>query len=411
MNTNANNEKRPLPLAGVRIVECGVWHAGPGGSAILADLGAEVIKVESLDGDPERTHGSLGTVKFDGCDKEDWSLLFEASNRNKKGICLDIASEKGKEALSRLVATADIFLTSMRRTTVPKLGIDYETIKKINPKIIYISVSGFGPNGPMADVGGFDPMGQAISGMTFLTGPDKPVMLQVLVLDQLTAITVSHAILTALFVRERHGYGQELNVSLYGSATWLLYFNLLTTSVMKTNLKLDWDRAINPPLRNSYKCKDGRWLMGTNHPEEKYLPTACKVMGLENLMDDPRFATAEARAKNARELVAIFDAAMLGRNRDEWVMMLQKAGLNFVPVQQFDEVLTDPQALLNDYIISVDHPVMGKVSMPGYPIQFGANETCTGPAPERGEHTDAVLAEIGYSAVEIANMKQTGVAK
>ncbi len=411
MDTNAKIEKRPRPLEGVRIVECGIWHAGPGGCAILADLGAEVIKVESLDGDPERTHGALGTVKFNGCDKEDWSLLYEVSNRNKKGICLDIASEKGKEVLARLVKTADVFLTSMRKTTIPKLGIDYESLKKINPNLVYISISGFGSKGPMADVGGFDPMGQAISGMALIIGQDSPIVLQLLILDQLTAITVSHAIITALFVRERHGYGQELHVSLYGSATWLLHFNLLTTSVMKTNLKLDWDRTMNPPLRNSYKCKDGKWLMATNHPEHKYLPIACRVLGLDNLLNDPRFATPEARAENARDLIAILDEMMLQKNRDEWLTILQREGLNFVPVQQFDEVLKDPQALVNGYVVNVDHPVMGKIAMPGFPIQFSANETCTEPAPERGQHTDAVLDELGYGAAEIASFKQMGIAK
>lgn len=411
MNINAKIEKRPRPLEGVRVVECGIWHAGPGGTAILADLGAEVIKVESLEGDPERTHSGLGTVSFKGCDKEDWSLLYEVSNRNKKGICLDIASEKGKEVLARLVKTADVFLTSMRKTTIPKLGIDYESLKKINPKLVYISVSGFGSKGPMADVGGFDPMGQAISGMAIVSGQDRPIVLQLLIVDQLTAITVSHAIITALFVRERHGYGQELHVSLYGSSTWLLHFNLLTASVMKTHLKLDWDRTTNPPLRNSYKCKDGKWLMATNHPEYKYLPIACQVLGLDNLMNDPRFATPEARAENARDLIAILDEMMLQKDRDEWLALLQRAGLNFVPVQEFDEVLKDPQALVNDYVVHVDHPVLGKIAMPGFPIQFSANETCSGPAPERGQHTDVVLGELGYGAAEIASFKQMGIAK
>ncbi len=211
----------PGPLEGIRVVEYAIWHAGPGASAILGDMGAEVIKIETLSGDPERSAKQLGSVKFDVQGNSDWSFLFELSNRNKKGICLDIQTPQGREIFHRLVKTADVFLTNLRNSTKPRLGIDYESIRKINPQIIHAGVSGFGVKGPFSDVGAFDPMGQAVSGMLYLTGDDEPVMLQTVVLDQMTSITASHAILTALFYRERHGIGQEVHVSLYSSALWL----------------------------------------------------------------------------------------------------------------------------------------------------------------------------------------------
>jgi crotonobetainyl-CoA:carnitine CoA-transferase CaiB-like acyl-CoA transferase len=412
MNLFQTDGTKPRPLAGIRIVECGVWHAGPGGSAILADLGAEVIKVESLDGEPERTLGrSLGTTSFEGVEKDDWTLLFEISNRNKKGICLDIASPEGKEVLHRLVATADVFTTNLRKTTVPQLGIDYETLKAVNPKIIHASLSGFGSQGKMSEAGGFDPMAQAMSGMVFLAGHDEPTVLQTFIVDQLASITLSQAIQTALFVRERHGYGQALHVSLYSAAIWLLYCNITATSVMGYNGHASWDRFANPPLRNTYKCGDGKWMMCTNNPEHKYWDRFCTVTGLTEEMQDPRFATATARKENARELVMFLDLAMLAKSREEWLALLNGAGLLFCPVQTIDEVLKDPQALANNYIIDVDHAVMGKVRLPGYPVQFSANDTCVGPAPERGEHTDTVLAELGYSLEAVDRLRVKAVAK
>lgn len=411
MNLFSNNANLPRPLEGIRIVECGIWHAGPGSSAILADLGAEVIKVESLDGEPERAFGALGTVKFSGCEKEDWSILFEISNRNKKGICVDIATPEGKEIVKRLSETADVFLTNYRASTIPKLGVDYATISKINPKIIHITVSGYGANGPMANVGGFDPMGQAMSGMVFLTGSDEPVVLQTVFLDQITAIAASHAMMTALFVRERHGYGQALHVSLYGSSIWVLYANILGTSVMKTNLSTKFDRTKSPALRNCYKCQDGKWMVGTNHPEYKYWPIFCELIGQPQLEKDPRYATAEARAENVKELTKRIDAVILARPRAEWLALFQARGLLFVAVQDYFEVLQDPQAKLNGYIVEVDHPTMGHVSLPGYPVQFSANSTRLEPAPERGEHTNAVLSGIGYSQEEISGLKQKGIIK
>ena len=410
---NSDSKKQlPGPLDGIRIVEYAIWHAGPGGSAILADMGAEVIKIETLTGDPERTQSRLGTMNFEDSPKSNWSFLFEFSNTNKKGIGLDIHTEKGRQIFNRLIESADVFLTNLRKSTKPKLGVDYATLAKINPKIIHASVSGFGPEGSMSDIGAFDPMGQAISGMVFLTGPDEPVLLQSVVLDQMTAIAASHAMITALFVRERHGMGQEVHVSLYSSALWLMHSNLLSTSILKGNSPLPWDRLRNSPLRNCMKCGDGNWIMGTNHPEQKFWPDFCSITGQQDLQNDPLFATPEARSENAVELMKIFDAVFMSRTRDEWLTMLQDKGLMFAPVQTLEEVLVDPQATVNNYVVDFDHPSLGRVRLPGYPVHFSANSA--GPhaaAPEKGEHTQLVLSEMGYSESEILSLERENVIK
>ena len=411
MSTNTNiDQKLPGPLDGVRIVECAVWHAGPGASAILADMGAEVIKVETLKGDPERLQASLGAVRFEGIDDPEWSYLFELSNRNKKGICLDTETEEGRKIFNQLVESADVFLTNLRKSTKPKLGYDYKSIAAINPTIVHASVSGFGSEGTMSDIGAFDPMGQAISGMMFITGPDEPVLLQSVVLDQMTSIAASHAVLSALFVRERHGIGQEVHVSLYSAALWLTHSNVLATGILKENPVMQWDRYRNTPLRNCFKCADDKWLMGTNHPEDKFWPRFCEITGQQELIDDPRYATLDERAKYAKELVTLYDQVFLTRPRDEWIEILQASGMMFAPVQDLNEVLVDPQAVANNYVVDFEHPRLRSINMPGFPVQFSANDAGThSAAPQLGEHTDQVLTALGYSPAQIEGMKNRGV--
>ena len=407
-----DKQRLPGPLEGIRVVECAIWHAGPGASAILGDMGAEVIKIETLEGDPERQQKGLGAVKFNVGAADDWSFLFELSNRNKKGICLDIKAPEGRAIFHRLVQSADVFLTNLRNSTKPRLGIDYQSLSRINPELIYAGVSGFGLNGPMSDVGAFDPMGQAISGMVFLTGPDEPVLLQAVVLDQMTSIAASHAIITALFYRERHGIGQEVHVSLYSAALWLTHANLLATGILKTNPVVPWDRSKNSPLRNCFKCKDGKWIMGTNHPEDRFWSTFCKLTGTSELIDDPRYAATDTRVKNAAELVTVYDKIFLNRSRDEWLKLLRENGLWYAPIQTLEEVLNDPQALENGYVSDFDHPILGSIKIPGFPVFFSRNQAGTkAPSPNLGEHTDQVMEEMGYPKTEIQRLRESRIIK
>ncbi|MAV28011.1 MAG: CoA transferase [Gammaproteobacteria bacterium] len=399
----------PKPLEGIRIVECAVWHAGPGASAILADMGAEVIKVETLAGDPERSQVNLGAVSFDDIGGSDFSFLFELSNRNKRSICLDITSDEGAAVFRKLIESADVFLTNLRNSTKPRLGIDYDSIRAINPDIVHANVSGYGPNGPMRDVGAFDPMGQGISGMVFLTGSDEPILLQSVVLDQMTSIAASHAVMSALFVRERHGFGQEVHVSLYSAALWLTHSNLLATGILGRSPVPRWDRYNNSPLRNCFRCSDGGWIMGTNHPEQKFWPLFCRTTGQEQLIDDSRYADVAERTSRSKELVEYFEVVFAERTRDEWLTTLQDAGLMFAPVQELTEVLKDEQALANDYVVDFDHPELGAISIPGFPIQFSANSAGTvSAAPALGGHTVQVLKEYGYSDQDIDRLRHRG---
>ena len=403
-----NTKDRPMPLEGIRVVEYGVFHAGPGASAILGDLGAEVIKIEDGMGDPERYWTTAGGIDFSLPDGE--SIWFQISNRNKKGISLNIKNEKGRNIFFRLVKDADVFLTNLRKSTKASLDIDYATLSRINPRIIHANISGYGPKGPVSDLGAFDPLGQGRSGMMFVTGADEPALINMAVLDQATAIAASHAILTALLVRERHGVGQEIHVSLYSTGLWLLYGNMVMMGGLSIDPTIGWNRSQNSPLRNRFCCKDGKWIIGTHHPEEKYWPIFCEATCQTALFSNPRFADNASRIANCPELVAFFDKVFATKARDEWMDIFLAHGLMFSPVQQIHEVLRDPQALINDYVVDFEHPAFGKVKIPGYPVHFSANRAGTrSVAPTLGEHTDLIMRQMGYTDQEIQKLKKEGV--
>lgn len=411
--SSSNDPAGGLPLSGIRVVEVGVWHAGPGASAILADMGADVIKVETLDGDPERIHGNIGPMEKLPARVPGWTPLFEYSNRNKRGISMDINTKEGREILNELVAAADVFVTNLRTTTKPKLGLDYQTLLGLNPHLIYLSVTGFGPDGPRADIGGFDPMGQAISGMLFLAGLDEPTLLQSIILDQLTAITASHAAITALYNRELdpRRRGQEVSTSLYGSAIWLMEMNMMLASILGEEVDVSWDRAKNPPLRTTYRCGDGKWIIGTMHPQEKYWGGFCRSIGRPDLEFDPRYATRGARMLVNEELIAMVDEILLTRTRDEWVRIFNDNGVLFAPVNRITDVLDDEQAISNGYVVDATHRFLGRLRLPGFPISYSAFGAPgrRGDAPTLGEHTSEVLAELGYGPERIESLKAAGV--
>lgn len=405
---NPNPSGKPRPLEGIRVVEYGLFHAGPGATAILGDLGAEVIKIETRKGDGARFWTQIADL--DIADPTGESIIFQVSSRNKRGICLDIHSPEGRSVFNRLVRQADVFMTNLRKSTKEKLAIDYASIATINPRIIHASVSGYGTEGPLSDIGAFDPLGQACSGLMFVTGSDTPRPLNVGLLDQATAIALSHAIITALFVRERQGIAQDVHVSLYSTALWLQHINMMLSSGLSKTPTAPMDRDQHSPLRNVFRCKDGKWIMGTHHPEEKYWTTFCRAVGKPELLEDPEFTDSQQRPKNVQKLTAIFDAVFATKTQMEWMAVFQTHKMMFAPIQRIEDVEKDPQALQNNYLIPLDYPDIGQINILGYPIHFGACQTgFQRRAPRVGEHTQEVLEELGYSSEEIENLRKNAV--
>ena len=406
----SEEQSGPFPLEGIQVVEYGVFHAGPGGGAILGDLGAEVIKIEAGGGDPIRFWTQLGEVDMSG--PSGTSLTNEVSNRNKKNIALDIKTEEGREVFERLVKGADVFMTNLRKPTKIKLGIDYPSISKINPKIIHASVSGYGMEGPLQDIGAFDPLGLACSGMMFVTGNDRPAPMHIGILDQATAMSLSHAIITALLVRERQGISQEVHVSLYGTALWMQHINLMLNNTMGIDPCITSDRTVHSPLRNVFCCGDGEWVMCTHHPEERYWATFCKVMDKSELLDDPHFTDEEGRPKNNPELNALFDQIFASKPRSEWMEKFTAALLMFVPIQKIADVEKDPQALLNGYVRPGNYPGFGQMNVPGYPVHFGKSQAgIRSRAPHQGEQTNEIMQDLGYDGDTIERLRTAGVIK
>ncbi len=402
------------PLQGIRVLEWAVFHNGPAAGYMLGDLGADVIKIEEpIRGDPVRGIQDMWGQTMQFADK---NLAVEASNRNKKGITLNLKHEKGREVLYRLVRKSDVFYTNFRKDVAARLGVDYETLSKHNAKIIYASSLGLGSRGPDKDRRSFDPIAQARSGIMWMVGDrdhTEPFQIVGAVFDQVGATMLAYGILAALVAKERLGIGQEVETSLLGSAIHMQELNISTQLWAQRSMSRHSRLRARNPMANHYQCADGKWLMLAEPQSDRFWHDFCKALRIKEVEKDPRFETAEARRENYQELIAILNKVFVTKTRDEWMKILKEegGGLSFEAIYDLSEVNNDPQALLNEYIVDFDHPTLGRIKVVGCPVRF--SKTQAGPvskAPEHGEHTEEVLLEIGdYSWDEIAQFREEGV--
>ena len=398
------------PLKGVRALEWGAYHAGPGSLAILGDLGAEVIKIEMpRTGDPIRNLVRFGNfpVARDG-----HSIFYEGANRHKKSIALDVGRQEGKEIVHRLVSKCDVFVTNFRAKAVEKQRLTYGDLRPFNERLIYVAVTAFGSRGPERDSGGFDFLAQARSGLMLAVGePDMPPLIsQFGLMDQMTSITTSHAILTALYARERTGLGQEVKLSLLSSAVFLQYFTILNALIMGQNAPRH-QRHSTDPVRNYYQCQDGKWLCITLAQQPASWGVFCQAIGHPELARDPRFENRDRLFENRDDLCALLDKVFTARPRDEWVRVLKEHDVFCSPINSALDYTADPQVAANDYIIGMSHRLYGDIRVPAYPVEFSETPAAPGfTAPRLGEHTGEVLRDIGgYSDKEIARFRSDGV--
>ncbi len=390
-------------LEGIRVLDLTIWQQGPQASVMLADLGADVIKIEGPElPDPGRRFLYRREVGL--------SAYYEAHNRGKRALALDLKHPKGKELFLRLAEGADVFLHNLRGGAVERLGLDYQVLREINPRIIYAHASAWGGEGPDVNLGSYDILAQARGGIMSINGePDGPPLpAPVPIADQVGAFMAAYAIVVALLHRERTGEGQELNVSLLGSQLALQSFNV-TSYLLTGRSPQRQPRGGFGPLWAVYEGSDGKHF-ALAMLEDRWWPGVCRAIGEPDLESDSRFDTAQKRFQNREELTAHLDEVFAGRPAREWVRRFQEHSLMAAPVQDYEELVNDPQVIANAYIQEVERPGHGPVWMVGVPVKFSATPgEIRGLAPALGEHTHEVLLECGLTQEEIDELEGEGV--
>ena len=401
------------PLKGIKVLDWTMWQMGPVSTAMMGDMGADVIKIEALDGDAGRA--VRRAITLDTGLVADRNAYFESGNRNKRGIAVDLKTVEGVEIVQKLAEKTDVFVQNFRQGVAERLGLGYDTLREINPMLVYGSASGYGPNGPDSNLPSFDGCGQARSGLMMSATPAgalEPNRVTQGASDQMGAIMLCLGVLAALVARNEQGVGQKVDSSHLGSNMWL-QGNGITMSLLTKGGKFgsyERKKAANP-LSNLYRCKDGRWVQIMHlQPDRHWVPFS-KVMGMEEYIEDPRFATMDDRTQNNTELVEIIDRHFATKTFDEWDKSFREAGdFIYSRVQEIEELQDDPQVIANDYITTFNHPALGAVKMCNHPVTY--SETPAGifrEAPELGQHTEEILIdELGYDWPDIERLKDKG---
>lgn len=401
----------PMVLEGIRVIDWTIWQQGPVCAAMLGDLGAEVIKIEHREsGDPGR-----GMLKMSGVDLSTRpNFYFEANNRNKKSLTLDLKKPEALEIVYQLIAKSDVFVQNYRFGVAARLGLGYDTLRQHNPKLIYASATGYGPEGPEREDPSFDQMGLARSGLMLAAGePDMPP-LQIAggIADQMGAIMLAYGILAALIARDRFGVGQEVDASHLGSMIWLQGLSVAARLMMGFAIPRMPRKYAANPLWNHYCCGDGKWIcLGMLQPD-RYWADFVRVLGRPELGTDERFATLRVRAANAGAAVEILDEIFATKPRAEWIGLLRAGGdFIFTVVNSVDELPDDPQVRANEYVTDLEHPQFGTTQVVGIPVRLRATPgKVRSTAPEFGQHTEEILLELlGYSWEQIAGLKERAV--
>jgi crotonobetainyl-CoA:carnitine CoA-transferase CaiB-like acyl-CoA transferase len=385
-------------------VEITHWQQGPYASAMLADLGADVIKVEAPKGsDPSRhflVHRATGISPY-----------FETHNRGKRSLVIDLKHSRGKEIFFRLVRQSDVLLHNLRGGAMERLGLDYEALRQVNPAIIYVHASAYGEQGPDTNLGSFDMLAQARGGLMSLNGEpdDPPLPVPVPIADQVGAIVAAFGIVAALFYRERTGEGQYVNASLLGSQVALQSFNISMYHLTR-RMPRRQPRGTFGPTWTTYRCADDKYV-ALGMLEDRWWPGVCQALEKPELATDPRYATALDRARNVRELVPQMDSIFAQRPAREWVQRFRELGLLVELVQDYEDIANDPQVAANGWIVEMEWPGHDQ---PFYivnsPIRFSKTPAhIRGLAPAFGKHTEEILLDLGLSQEEVRGLEEEGV--
>ncbi len=385
-------------LTGLRVLDVTQVMAGPFSAMILADLGADVIKVEPPSGDSTRQMpGASGTD----------SPSFNAVNRGKRGVVIDLKTSEGRGVFTRLASSIDIVIENYRPGVMAALGLDYETLSRSNPKLIYASISGYGQTGPAHRKGGFDLIAQGVSGIMSVTGaPDGPPAKAGVPLTDLGAgLFAVIGILAALRHRERTGVGQRVDTSLVDAGVALSVWEAVEYfSGHGIPAALGSAHRMNAPYQ-AFRCADGYITIGAAN--ERLFRRLCEILGHAEWGALPEFADNASRVRNRAALAERIESITVGRTRAEWLRIFDEAEIPCGPINNYAEVFADPQVRAREMIVETDHPTLGRQRVLGSPIKLSATPADPSRrAPLRGVHTDQVLRESGFSDEEIAALRR-----
>lgn len=392
-----------LPLEGLRVLDFSQIVAGPSNSQMMADMGAEVIKVEKVGGGE-----FLRSTSY--IYKNGESVSFLGLNRNKKSLAIDLSQPAGKEIIYKLAAKSDVVLENFRPGVLDRLALGYEALSRINPGIVFCSISGYGPDGPYVDLPGQDLLVQGYGGMqSYIGDPDVPPVVVGGGFCDLTAGFLSAwGVMVALWHRQKTGAGQKVGVSLLDSSI-----------VLQTNEANFYLNGSETPYRvkaglfsmapyGPYRTKDH--YINVNATSLQRWRTLCRAMGVPELAEDPRYDTMAKRAAAREEVRAALEQTLTQKTTAEWLRIFAEAGALCGPIQDFDQVFTDPQVLRNKMVEEFEHPRAGKVRVVGIPVKLSRTPgTVRTPPPAVGQHTDELLQELGYSDEEITGLRAAKV--
>ena len=399
-------------LKGIRVVEMGLWVAGPAAGGILADWGAEVVKIEMPKGDPMRKlFGALSGSKEERCPP------FDLYNRGKKSIALDVNQPEGAALVHKLVATADVFITNMRPQFLERLGLDHASLLAKYPALVYASLTAYGLEGPDRDAPGYDMA--AYSGRSGLAERATPPGTAPPVLpggmgDNVTALTMVAGIMGALFHRERSGAGQLVSTSLLRTGVYSIGMDVATRVGLGRIAAAPSRSKPQNPLMNSYCASDGKWFWLVGAESERHWPGIAKALDGMALMDDERFTTPRDRRRNSEALVLAIEALTSKKTREEWAAIFRAQDVWWAPINSVDDLLQDPQVLASGAFVNV--PVHAGQDAPtsfngvATPVDFSATPVGpTGPPPRVSADSDALLGELGMDVAQIQQLRDAGV--
>jgi len=400
-------------LEGIRVAEMGHVVAVPAATATMADWGADVIKIEPLTGDMARGYkrvmGVDTTIKGTG-GETNW--FVQVMNRNKKSLALNLKTEPGRAIVYKLIEDYDVFIANYERSALKKLGMDYDTLSQVNPRLVYGVLTAYGTRGPDSDQRGLDWVAAwARGGGQYLVGRsgEPPPPQRGGMMDRVTGAHIVSGLLAAIVHRERTGKGQSLEFSLYQTTVWTLVDDI-QSALAGTPLPR-WDRTkAGNPIFNSYCAGDGLWFQLAVGASDAHWADFCRAIDRPDLQEDSRFTDMDKRSQNCEELIRILDRVFAGRTRDEWEKRLREYDLIYGRVQSSSDIVTDPQAIANDFFVELDHPAAGPMKVVNTPVRFCQEPSSVRtPAPETGQHTEEILLDLDYTWDDITRLKEQNV--